>query len=282
MKKQLLIGCIIWGLTSLSGCRETKLENQWVTEKVTVDGKGDEWNGGSLTYAEAMNLALGTANDADHLYVMFRLNDPAMARRIQMMGVTVWLDGEGSKEKTYGLVYRGSVEMQRELASKDRPGAAEEDPGAERMRPAMERFGGDLPEFGMIRLIERAEKRDMPADNPEGLAAGSALSQGYYTFEFRLPLPISVTDGDNMNLCLELGGMSDEEKAKMKESMPGGGREDGPPAGGRPGGGMGGRPGGGQGGMRGGGRPGGMTPPGQGLEKQELWFAIQRAEQRKE
>ncbi|MFZ5516677.1 MAG: hypothetical protein ACOY90_08570 [Candidatus Zhuqueibacterota bacterium] len=285
MKKQMLIGCILWGLSSLLGCRETKLENQWVAEEVIVDGKDDEWKGGSLTYAEAMNLALGTANDAHHLYVMFRLNDPDMARKIQMMGVTVWLDAEGGKEKTYGMVYRGSVEMQRDLAPKDQFDAREENAGTGRRRPMMERFGADLPEFGKIRMIERSDKRDLSANNPDGPAAGSALSNGYYTFEFRLPLPVSVTGDDKMNLCLELGGMSNEEKAKMREAMPGGGREDGPPEGGRPGGGMGGRPGGmdgGQGGMRGGGRPGGMTQPGQGLEKQELWFAIQLAAQSKE
>lgn len=106
---------------------------------------------------------------------------------------------------------------------------------------------------------------------------------------------MGIKNGKELKLGLELGGMSQEDRAAMRQElggMPGRGeRPDGgePPdgdMGGRPPGGRGGRPGG-MGGRPGGmgGKPGGMRggqgPTGaQGFEKQEVWFTVVLAEKR--
>lgn len=256
----------VFGIFVLIGCHGKEIKNQWAPQNLSIDGKSEEWENVPLTYAEKTNMAMGLTNDSENLFVMFRLNDMEMARRIQMMGVTVWLNKDEKKEKDYGINYRGSAEMQREMRSREMPNDRDDVMGQERMRPKMERFSADLPDFGKIRIIENKEERDIPENNLIGPAAASGLSSGYYCYEFRMPIPINVELGKKIKVGLELGGLSNENKEKMRGDMESGGRS----GGGRSGGGM----GGGRGGMRGGGRPGGMLQPGSGLEKQELWFDV--------
>lgn len=295
MKKNILIIVGLIGFCLITGCGGDKIQNQWADREITIDGKFVDWDGIAQYTLEDQNLVMGVANDANNLYLMFRGNDQQMARRIQMMGVTIWLDKKNKKQKNYGISYTGSTDLHVSFRPKmeqdDRKPREMDEQRAkemeERMAKMRERRRGDLPVPGRIFIIEGDQKTERDEIALEGPVAGSAYNDGVFCYEFKLPIPIGIKNGKELKVGLELGGLSKEDRAAMRQEMgemPGRGeRTDGgePPdgdMGGRPGGrsgrpgGMGGRPGG----MRGGEGPAGA----QGYEKQEVWFTVVLAEKK--
>ena len=269
MKKSIFIVISLIGFSLISGCGGDKIENQWLDQEIAIDGKYEDWEGINQNILEDLNIVVGMANDETNLYLMFRMNDERMARRIRMMGVIVWLNKDGKKRKDYGICYTGSTD----LHISDRPGLRPTDERStqmeERMKKMRERLGENLPRAGRIMIIQGDEKTERDESAFEGPAAGSTYENGVFCYEFKLPIPISTDLKKKMKLGLELGSISDEDRKAMMQEL-----------GGRPGGGIGGRPGdrgGRPGGM--GGRPGGMRgrerpSGGFGFEKQEIWFNV--------
>lgn len=149
------------------------------------------------------------------------------------------------------------------------------------MAKMRERRRDNLPGPGRIFIIEGDQKTERSGIALEGPVAGSAYNDGVFCYEFKMPIPMGIKNGKELKVGLELGGMSKEDRAAMRQEMGGmPGRGERPEGGQPPDGDMGGRPGG-RGGRPGGmgGRPGGMRggelPPGaQGFEKQEVWFTV--------
>lgn len=296
MRKTIYAFVSILGLFLTIGCGGDKIQNQWADLEITIDGKFADWQGIAQYTLEDQNLIMGVANDASHLYLMFRGSDDQMARRIQMMGVTVWLNKEGKKQKEYGICYTGSTDIHVSY----RPKIERDDRGPremyeqsakemeERMAKMRERRGGNLPGPGRIFIIEGDQRTERYEIALEGPAAGSAYNDGVFWYEFKLPIPKGIKNGKELKLGLELGSLSKEDRAAMRQEMgertgrgerPDFGEPPDGDMGGRPPGGMGGRPGGmgrRPGGLRGGERPSGT----QGFEKQEIWFTVVLAEKK--
>ena len=98
----MVFGIIV--LFLIMGCKGNKIQNQWVDHgKIIIDGKYADWEGIAQYTLEEQNLVVGLANNETNLYLMFRGNDEKMAIQIQIMGVTLWLNKEGKKEKDYGI-----------------------------------------------------------------------------------------------------------------------------------------------------------------------------------
>jgi len=217
--------------------------------------------------ADDLNGALASMNDAENQYLILKLSDQRIARRIQRMGLTIWINSNGKKKKN-GIRYTGSELLAQSLRhQKDFENQMQRYSQFEKMRKMMKE---NLPEPGMVGVIQNGNLTMEPEKNPWGPSAASAENDGVYCYEFKIPLQFdkSVTDeqtaakGDKIKVCLEIGGIDDEMRKQMKEQM-----------GGRRGGGRGGM-GGGRGGMGGGMPGGGRMPSGEGFEKQEVWLDV--------
>jgi hypothetical protein len=269
MRNTFFLIALVSGISIIAGCNGDKIQNQWADEKITVDGKFADWEGIPQNIIEDQNIVIGTANDENNFYLMLRMNDERMARRIRMMGVTVWLNKDGKKKKDYGICYTGSTD----LHISNRPGLRPDDEQStqmeERMEKMREKLGKNLPRAGRIMIIQGDEKTERDESSFDGPAAGSTYQNGVFCYEFKLPIPINTELNKKLKLGIELGGMSEEYRNAMRQEM--GGRR-GSGMGGRPrgfggrSGGMGGRPGG----TRGGERPSG----GVAFEKQDIWFDV--------
>lgn len=272
MRKQFLYITLALVLIMIAGCNGKKIDSQWTNKPFLLDGKFDDWEGMETIILEDQDLVMATSNDENNLYLMFRGNDRQLEQRIRRMGVTIWLNEEGKKNKGFGIVYTGSTDIHISY----RPDMATdntENNRFEEMRPRFEnKRREDLPNPGMITIIRGENKTEINESNPDGPAAGSAIEKETFCYEFRLPLN-NYEVGKNISLGLELGGLSDEELSEMKERMGGmvGGGRSGGGMGGRSGG-MGGRPGG-MGG-RSGGMSGGRPSAGTDLEPKEIWFKV--------
>ena len=111
MKKLIIISTLILTFTIISGCDSYKIQNKWQDGKISIDGDYSDWEDNDLQFFEETNAVIGSVNDAENLYIMFRFTDQKLARRIKRMGVTLWLDKEGKKNKNYGIRYTGSLDL---------------------------------------------------------------------------------------------------------------------------------------------------------------------------
>lgn len=236
MKKSVLIHSILLLLIFFSGCNSKKLENHWIKQPVEVDGDFSDWEGIELQFSDDIDAGIASQNDAENFYLMFRFTDIQLLRKIQMMGITIWLNAEDKKDKVLGIQYTGSVD----LHVMNRPDFDQSD----RMQERIPRFRENMPGPGKIIIINNENRNEIVENNPVGPAAGSKSINGIYCYEFKIPLPTIVNLGDIVKLGIELGGMKMDDMLKRGGEMrPGAGME-------RPGGmGGGGR---GRGGMRGG------------------------------
>jgi len=103
------------------------------------------------------------------IYLMFRGNDDRMARRIRMMGVTVWLNKEGKKKKDFGILYTGSTDLHVSHRPKINSSDPRNQPMDERMQRMMEKRRTSLPKPGMIMIIhgeDRSERNEYSLDGP--------------------------------------------------------------------------------------------------------------------
>ena len=277
MIKILSLSILAFCFIFITGCKKTEITNLWNENSIKIDGDDADWENAPLTISEDINAAFGTANDEKNLYLMLRFSDYRMVRRIQRIGLTVWINSEGKKKKKFGIRYTGSELLAQSLRPQGEfENQMQRSSQFDKMREMMK---AHLPGPGMVGVIQNGNVTMEPEKNPWGPSAASAENEGVYCYEFKIPLQFdkSVTDdqvaiaGDKIKVCLEIGGITDEMRNQMKEQM--GGMRGG--GGGRSGGMEGGR-GGMSGGMKGGGmRDGGGRMPGrEGFEKQEVWLDV--------
>lgn len=97
---------IILFLLIAAGCGERKVESLWRDRPIAIDGRddGDEWKG-SRYFLEEEKIVLGIMNDDTSLYLRFSCLDRSTVRNIVAGGFIVWMDGAGTKKKSFGILF---------------------------------------------------------------------------------------------------------------------------------------------------------------------------------
>ena len=270
MRKRLSFLTTVLGTSFLCGCGSgpaIEIQGHWSDSAVIMDGSADDWAGSPIEYSEEENISLGVRNDAENIYLVFLTRDEGLVRKIHMGGLTLWFDATGGKKKEFGIGYRGSIPLMKELDEESR---FRENMTPEQKTRFQERESQML---GMITVIKKGEEVSMPENNPKGLAAASAHQQGVFAYEFRVPIAthdsisyaIGSLFGEKISMGLEIAGISRDDREKMRRERPDMGGP--PPGGGMPGGPPEGLP---EGSFRG--------DRGQMSEKQEIWIRIHLAQ----
>jgi len=226
--------------------------------KMLIDGQRTDWENLPFSYFEDEDVVLGLSNDNDNLYIFFSFRNKQWARMIHLSGLTLWLNGEGKKNKDWGIRFRGGPEMPGNMRD-DRPEGTPFDPMA-----GMD-YKAEPPGAAFV-ILDEYNDRELTVDTAgaDGPAVGIAPANDIFTYEFRIPftsdgndifkLPFTSDGNDIFKLIAEpgskicigsqWGGMNQDAMKEMGRKI------GGPPRG------SGGMPGGG-GGMPGGGRIGG-------------------------
>jgi hypothetical protein len=88
-----------------AGCGSQKdLTSHYAAEPVHVDGNISEWMD-KLSYDKGQSIYYSVANDNSNLYLVLMTNDQVVQRKIMGLGLTLWFDNEGKKNKTKGIRY---------------------------------------------------------------------------------------------------------------------------------------------------------------------------------
>lgn len=263
-----LLILIIW--FTMTGCSQ-KVDSSWKNIAIEIDGSGKDWLNASMTYNKELKLMYGLVNDDSALYLMLRFNDSQLARMFAVRGVTLWLNDENDKKKKVGIQYKDLTARIQE------PGRMS---GYGRSRDSDSR-----PDISQKSMIPHGSYTLAKDDFPTGISikevqgweAAAGYQNGIFLYEFKVPLQpirnslnyLQVNDKQKLKVGLEIGGMSEEEIARMKERMAQ-----------RPGSSSGGMSGGKKGGS--GRRGGGMQGSGRGnqmpdTEGKKIWITVKLA-----
>ena len=267
--RMLFLIALTSSLLSVSGCKTREINTVWTDTPRQIDGNTADWQDVAGLYLPDQDAGLAVSNDESYVYLLFRTTDPMWAGTIKRTGLTLYLDSEGGQDKDFFIKYTGgpSREVLMTMAGRSREGRGNRDGGTG--RPDREPPEDQPPQLTCY-VKDRIIEKPIPLDGSEGPAAAFDTCQGFFVYEFRVPLSestvrsygIGAQAGAKVAVGAEWGDMG--ERPSMGGGMRGG-------MDGGPGGGMGGR-GGGIGGRGGGmgGPPGGQRP--EMPQKREVWF----------
>ncbi|MFQ5637662.1 MAG: hypothetical protein ACE5IR_06665 [bacterium] len=252
-----------WTLISLFavlafGCSSTlKMNSQWRDrEEIAIDGLRDEWDRGVI-FIEKDEVSIGFSNDPDYLYVMLSTTNPVVRRQMMAMGLSLWFDADGGKDKAFGITFPIGM-MQLGFMARGRG----QEPGTGSMPDNVER---SLSEIEII--LPGEEKRRMPVTEAVGLEVQIGGIPDKLVYEIKVPLrkddshpfAIAARAGKAIGVGFETGKFDPQKKRERRAS-------------GGFGGGRGGRRGGFGG--RGGRRGGGFGRP-QMADPFKMWMSVQ-------
>jgi hypothetical protein len=270
------LGAALCLTSPLVYAKDFELPSAWRQAEVKIDGVADEW-AGVLRPLPDVPMLIGVQNDGDFLYLCFKTSDPKTKRQLAMLGLTVWADGAGKKEKTFGV--RFPVAGGARFARPTRDGSSAP-PSDTHPAPSPGGAGGEFEIIGPT----AGDRLIVPPDDAHPIRAAIGDESGVMVIEMRIPLkpsemhPLSV--GSTPGRTVLLGLETERRSSKQAEGGEGGGeRRGGGGYGGR--GGYGGsRPGGPGSGGRGGGMGGGMRGErGQMPDPIKLWLDVKLATQ---
>ena len=232
--------------------------------------------GAAVHEDEKHRFTLEAAHDSTAIVVRLTVHDRSLAMRLLRSGMTVWFDGAGGKDKTFGITYPLP------LAPEPRSGSDRPEPGES--RDPMLRAIQQQMELDVVGKQDYDRTR-MPVFGAEGIGVKlTAAENGGFVYLLRVPLhrgpghtyAIEPAPGSPIGIGL----VQEERKRPMDQGdhrgegmgMPGGDEGRGMAEGGEREGGMRGR--------RGGGRPGGDEMPGRGnRDALTAWFTFSMMQQ---
>ncbi len=211
---------------------------------ITIDGNTTEWRGLPLAFLGKNLHYLSMTHDRDNLYLMWRFADARLARKVMARGVTIWLNGDGKKKENFGVRYAGSEELAKAL-SETTPGAGRRrsesssdgerrfDPDRSPDRPpgrvvSPDGPGGGPPggfqQPGTLTLFQGQETTVLRQSGGPGLDWASALSDGVYGYELRIPLRLiggevaGLEPGQEraLRIGIQMGGRSHSERREAR------------------------------------------------------------------
>jgi len=232
--------CLVLTLTALNtfAQKDGKQYMQKAPANVNVDGKLTEWGDSLALYDVKTKLNYTVANNDTDLYVIAYITDPKLRRKIMAAGITVSVNPEGKKHKTYSLTY--PVPDGKAIF---KPHTGDDD-GEDIQKPS-------LLQSTTIKVsgFKEVESDVITTNNTYGFKAAIKFDDKHnLVYETAIPikmLNIKPGKNDEMEINIQVNGIERPTKAEGAEGggMGGGGRGMG--GGGMGGGGRGGRHGGG-------------------------------------
>jgi hypothetical protein len=224
-----LPAAIILATVAVSGCKKSSddVVVHWRSAPITIDGTFDDWNQVPTSHMHEDQAGLKMVSDDEFLYIQYVTSDMPWIRTIKMTGLTLYVNGDQSKEKNFFIRYRNGPTVQELLDIREATG----DTAGLYMHPAMrtqlmESGKADLPELTCF-VRDWIVEKEVPADGSQGPAAAYGKWAGRYAYEFRIPLKksaalyygVGVRPGSKIGLGAEWGGMP---RLVLDETVPGG------------------------------------------------------------
>ena len=80
-------------------------KSQKIVTPISIDGNIDDWGGSLNFYNEECKMTYSIGNDQSNLYLIFRIYDQRMQRKIMRTGLEVAIDTTGKKKSSVSIFY---------------------------------------------------------------------------------------------------------------------------------------------------------------------------------
>ena len=261
-------------LSVASVAKTHKVTTSWVDHEFSIDGNMKEWFDVESKYLSDQEASVSICNDEKFLYILFKTREAKWARTIKMTGLNLYINKDGKNKKDFFIRFKGGPNSDQLKAmaggmNERESRAFRESRMPAEMRKKYEQTMNDNTQTLICSINDNVNKV-VPLDGAEGPAAAFDTSNGFFVYEFKIPLDkgkdryygIGIEPGHKIAIGAEWGDMGDFRRRQAGEfgggQMPGGGGR--PPGGG----------GGFDGGRRRMGGDGGNRP--KMPTKQEVWF----------
>jgi hypothetical protein len=174
---------VIFGAVALSKTPEAY--STWAGNPIRIDGRSDDWQKVDGFFLDDQKAMFAFSNDNQFLYVLFRTTDLRWVRMIKRTGLTLYFDVAGGKKKDLFVRFKGGPSAEQLMTR----GSGSN--GREQMRTRRgEEFppGGEQTPTLTCFIKDKIVEKLIPLDGTEGPAAAFDTGQGFYTYEFRIPL----------------------------------------------------------------------------------------------
>ena len=258
-------------LSVASVAKTHKVTTSWVDHEFSIDGNMKEWFDVESKYLSDQQASVSLCNDGTFLYILFKTREAKWARTIKMTGLNLYINKDGKNKKDFFIRFKGGPNYDQLKAMAG--GMNERESRMSRMpadlRKKYEQAMNDNTQTLICSINDNVNKV-VPLDGTEGPAGAFDTSNGFFVYEFKIPLEqgkdryygIGIEPGHKIAIGAEWGDMGDFRRRQPGEMGGSGGPM--PGGGGRQGGGG----GFGSGGRRMGGGGGRPEMP----RKQEVWF----------
>jgi hypothetical protein len=168
------------------GCSGSKnLESQSPTGTLAIDGRIDDW-AGAVRRVNGERFSLGVLNDGDHLYVSLLTTDPGIVGQVVRGGLTIWLDADGGKDKSFGIRFPLGLAADGTRGSLTGGGSASRGPGG-----MEDRFSASLSELEILGADGHSLR--LAAGRIPGISAAATFEYGTLITELAVPLQTNET-----------------------------------------------------------------------------------------
>lgn len=242
---------IIFLFTTLFG-KTPVYKSTYYSGPLEINAVLDEWPASLIS--DKSGFEYFVMNDSTHLYICILLRDQAIRRKVQSMGLTLWIDPMGKKKSRFGINFP--------MKRNNRPNAQSQ---AQNQldsigKRALNNFNNTFNNRMMLTgFTEKGEEEIMHSQFHDGIKV-ALLNNGYAGLFYELSIDLNlIVDNPNkylgetenyLSLGFETGFIDPNTQRPNGTGMNGGGR--GGRGGGSPGGGM----------------PGGQKPTGGGQRGQ--------------
>ena len=206
---------IIFGIHFLlfTACGGKKVASQWKNAAITVDGQGDDWATIPLLYYDEFKFVMGIANTANTLDIMIRFNDPELAAMIQRRGVTLWIDRNKKKKKTYGVQFIDPSAFERDMMPpvRNRDDRAAPQMNEETLRRRLSR--------GKFMVVNNDTPQEITGGLKDSIKTAADYQNGLFCFEFGLLFNEKFPSPGEIQIGFELAGLDKERRKEMRMQM---------------------------------------------------------------
>jgi hypothetical protein len=207
----------LWFLITISslifilGCSDkmSEIKSVWLKSYINIDGSLGDWEEIPVVSTDDNGVFNSKiCNDNDYIYATFYSRNLRLGGQAKMMGMKLWIDSTGGKNKKIGLFFRGGPELSetRDSTRPEKPFVGKKMDFSEENHPiAREKFAV-INNEGDAEFISR--------DGSNGPAIEYSISNGTLVYELKIPLrlkglesyAVGADPGDIVSLCLELQG----------------------------------------------------------------------------
>lgn len=168
--------------------KDVDIVSAWTPPGMKIDGLRSDWPETALTVLNKPQVSIGVADDSQRVYLMLSFKNPEWARVIRMGGLTIWLDRDGGKGKDFKLTFTGGPSMAAIMNTAGRDSTKMLTGMPPEFRQRMEqRAAGKTDSFTCYQKEYYVEE-PIPMDGTKGPMAAYGIDNGYFVYEFSIPL----------------------------------------------------------------------------------------------